>query len=510
MKDYSWIKDRAFGLLAHISSLPSDYGIGNLGKSAQIFIDFLANCKATYWQICPINPTGYGDSPYQSFSVYAGNPYFIDFDFFKETNLLFDDEISIAKSLPKDFCDYGRLYETLPAMLEIAARRFFKDEEIQKICESKLDSSYKNFCKENAFWLDDYSLFMTLKKKFNGASSDKWTPEFKDHKKAKKQKYSEQECAQMENHKFIQWIFFAQYLQMKSYANEKNISIIGDLPIYVSFDSVELWANKEIFDCDKNGNLNYVAGVGPDYFSPEGQLWGNPIYDWKNSYSKCKDFWIARLKNATKFFDSVRIDHFRAFADYWAIPADSKTAKKGTWCKGPDLKIFEDISRALPNIKLIAEDLGLLSDAAIKLRDSLNIASMNVLQFAFDSNKNNPYLPYNQKQNAICYTGTHDNDTSFSWYQNADEKTKNQFRIYLKTSGENAHWDIIFGAMLSPSKIAIIPLQDLFGLGHEGRMNTPGNPQGNWQWRALQNNIENFKSNSMSYFNTICEIGGRV
>ena len=508
--DFSWIEKRNAGIFAHISSLPSLQGIGNIGYSAQNFLEYLKLAKVKYWQICPLSPTSYGDSPYQSFSAYAGNTYFIDFRQLAATGVLDYSDLREIESLPHDHCDYGALYKFMPPLIAKAAHNFFSNKSAAKALSDCFGQTYEIFCKKNAFWLNDYALFDALKKEFSGASWTQWPKEFKNYNLAKKQKLTKTIVDAENTAKFAQWVFFSQYAKTKKIANGYGIEIIGDMPIFVAKDSADLWANPEIFDTCKDGSLRVVAGVGPDYFSPEGQLWGNPLYDWKNSYDKCLEFWKKRISKALEIYDVIRLDHFRAFADYWAVEATAKTALNGKWLKGPGVKFFDAIKKEFTNAKFIAEDLGLLSQAACDLRDELNIPAMAVLQFAFDSDTNNAYLPFNQKQNLVCYVGTHDNDTATSWYETASERAKDYFRRYFRTAAKDPNWDMIYGAMFSPAKIGIIMLQDILGLGGFARMNTPGKPFGNWQWRVSQQLLDNSKHTSLGYFRYLCEISGRA
>ncbi len=507
MTSYRWIKDRAVGIFAHISSLPSTQGIGNIGASAIAFLDYLKGANIKYWQICPLGATSLGDSPYQSFSAFAGNPYFIDFEELKTLGLLSEEDLKPLRALSNTSCEYGALYEFMPSLLKLAYSRYSKSEELAKNFDKAMYYSYEDFCLNNKDWIDDYALFTALKGKFGGVAWQNWDKEFKDYNSAKKQNLK---GLDLDSVKFIQWVFFSQYAKTKKYAEELGVEIIGDIPIFLSADSVELWSMGDMFDLDDKGELRVVSGVGPDYFSPEGQLWGNPLYDWDKSYDKCLAFWEKRLAKTQELFDVVRIDHFRAFADYWAIDAKSNSALDGEWAQGVGIKFFEDLKKIFPKAKLIAEDLGLLSEEAIKLRDDIDIASMAVLQFAFGGEYTNSYLPYNQHKNMICYCGTHDNDSTASWYANTDDKTKDHFRRYMRTDGSAAHWDMIYAALSSPAGIAIIMLQDIFGLGEESRINVPGKAWGNWQWRIEKEALEDSKDKQLKYLGELSVSCGRI
>ncbi len=501
MKDYSWIAERNAGILAHISSLASKTGIGNFGEGALKFLEFLSECKMKYWQICPLNPTGFGDSPYQSFSAFAGNTYFIDFEELFNAGLLDESDRQQLLALPSNYCDFGKIYQTLPALLKKAT----SNKDIEKKLNYKI--SFKKFCDANSFWLENYAQFTALKENFNGKIWSDWDDEFKFKKFKKLDAKTEETILSV---KYAQWIFFSQYANLKAKAAELGIEIIGDMPIFLSYDSADVWASPELFDLDKNLKPKNVAGVGPDYFSPKGQLWGNPLYAWKKEKKACYAFWEKRLAEAFKMYDVLRLDHFRGFADFWEIPADSKDASSGSWQLGPGLDFFERMRKIFPTQKFIAEDLGLLSDVAVKLCKDINIPTMAVLQFAFGGDASNPYLPHNINPNMICYTGTHDNDTTLSWYAKSPEKTKDHFRRYLATAAESANWSMTLAAFTSVAKIAIIPMQDILSLGESARMNTPGEAAGNWQWRMTFNQLEDAKNNTANYLYSLCELSGRA
>lgn len=500
MADFSWKSPRACGVLMHISSLPSEQGIGSFGRGADLFLKFLRESGMKYWQICPLSPTGYGDSPYQSFSAFAGNPYFIDFEELFNCGIIAESDFSRLKALPQSRADYGKIYDTIPEIL----RRAAQNENAESLFETEIP--LEKFLSENAFWLDDYAEFCALKKRFGGLPWSKWDKPFKFRQKYALTKDDEAEIRAV---KFAQWVFFGQYAKFKAKAARSGVEIIGDIPIFLASDSADVWTRPELFELDQNLDQIRMAGVGPDYFSPTGQLWGNPLYDWRNSHPKILEFWKLRLKKAFELYDVLRLDHFRAFADYWAVPSGSADASTGKWESGPGEKFFEEIRKAFPREKFIAEDLGLLSEDAVKLADDIKIPTMAVLQFAFSSDASNPYLPHNQKRALVCYTGTHDNDTALSWYKNADPREQDFFRTYLAASGESPNWTLIQAAMICPADTAILPMQDILGLGGEARMNTPGRADGNWQWRALFGEIENARSFA-PHLKRLCEISGRL
>ncbi len=501
MSDYSWIDSRSAGVLAHISSLPSSQGIGSLGTGARDFLRFVRASGFKYWQICPIGPTSFGDSPYQSFSAFAGNAYFIDLDELADCGMIQQSDYMHLEEGSQSSCDYGKIYENFTRILIKA----FKNRD--KATKLNFKITFEDFEKQNSYWLEDYAKFRALKKRFGGAPWYDWPKDFANHKNAKLSKADEEE---VECIKFAQWIFANQYNNFKSDAAKLGVEIIGDLPIFLSYDSADVWANPELFELDGDFKPVNVAGVGPDYFSPTGQLWGNPLYDWKNKKGKVFDFWKLRLAQAFKLYDVVRLDHFRGFADYWAIPYGSESACNGKWLKAPAMEFFDEMRKTFKREKFIAEDLGLLSRRAEKLRDDLKIPSMAVLQFAFGGDASNPYLPHNLKPNMVCYTGTHDNDTSISWYKNADEKTKDQFRRYFASSGDAPNWTLTLAAMTSVSKIAIIPMQDVLGLDGSARMNTPGKASGNWKWRMSWAELRGAISDQSKFLRSMCELTGRL
>lgn len=501
MTDYSWTTSRAAGILMHISSLPSRQGIGSFGEGAEKFLDFLTLSGIKYWQICPLTPTGFGDSPYQSFSAFAYNTYFIDFFELQKFGLIDESDAYKLSGLPSKKCDYGAIYQTLPDILRKAARKFFESQK-----PSLYDKSFDVFCEENKDWLDNYALFCALKKRFGGLPWTKWDAEFKTRKNIT---LSDADKDEISSVKFGQYVFYCQYMRLKRKANSRNIEIIGDMPIFVSEDSADVWANPELFDLKKDLSPRNVAGVGPDYFSPTGQLWGNPLYSWKSNPKGVHGFWEKRLEKAFGLYDVLRLDHFRGFADYWAIPANSKDASNGSWKIGPGKQFFEKMREIFKTEKFIAEDLGILSERAVKLCRDINIPTMAVLQFAFGSDASNPYLPHNLSRNIVCYTGTHDNPSTNDWYANADPKTQDHFRRYFATPAQSPNWNMVLGALTSVSNLAIIPMQDILSLGAESRMNTPGVASGNWQWRMSFFQLESAIKNTSSFLRSLCELSGR-
>lgn len=453
---------RTSGILMPVFSLSSKGGIGTFGKEAYNFVDFLEKAGQSWWQILPLNPTNYGDSPYQSFSSYAGNPYFIDPELLIEEGLLTADEFSSF-----DFgdnaneIDYEKLYNGRFEMLGIAFSRFTENKE------------YINFCKENAYWLDSYTMFMALKAENENRVWNSWSEELlPDNKIA-------------DFHRFIQFQFSKQWFALKEYANKKGIGIIGDIPIYVAFDSADVWSEPELFQLDKNMNPSAVAGCPPDAFAEDGQLWGNPLYDWKKMKADSFTWWKKRLGYALKLYDKVRIDHFRGFESYWSVPFGDKTAKGGKWVKGPSMALFREIKKEFgDNVPIIAEDLGFLTPQIHLMLKRCGFPGMKVLQFAFSNGEDSEYLPHNYNRNCVVYTGTHDNDTVLGWAESLPEEDLSMAKAYLGANdNEGLNWTMIKAAQMSVADTCILTMQDLIGLGSEGRINTPSTLGDNWKWR---------------------------
>ncbi len=468
--------NRGSGVLMPISSLPGAHGIGSLGKEAFAFVDFLEKSAQKYWQILPIGPTGYGDSPYQSFSAFAFNPYFIDLD------LLCADKLLSAKDIKKyDFgehdlvIDYYKLYKSRDLVLKKAVGRFDKN-----------DKGFKKFLKENVFWINDYALFMALKKENNDVSFTCWGDDIRLQNKKAMAAAKTRLAGEIEFYCVVQYLFYRQWTALKRYANKKGISIIGDIPIYVSPDSSELWAQPELFQLDKNRMPTEVAGCPPDGFSADGQLWGNPLYDWDYHAATEFSWWIMRIKYACDIYDVVRIDHFRGFEGYYAIPAGDDTARNGRWKMGPGLSFINAVNDALPQAPIIAEDLGFLTKGVYEMLRYSGYPGMKVLQFAFDSRDESDYLPHNYPKNCIVYTGTHDNTTTEDWKTSAPKEDVKFCKKYLGLSkkDENFTRTFIRCAMASVSNVCITPFADWINLGIEGRINTPSTLGGNWCWRA--------------------------
>jgi len=474
---------RASGILLPVASLPSKYGIGAFSKSAYKFIDQLRMAGQKYWQILPIGPTGFGDSPYQLFSTFAGNPYFIDLEKLTEEGLLTTEECEECDfgDDPR-YIDYGKLYKYRFALLRKAYQRSNIDKNIK----------FYEFASENAYWLDDYALYMAIKDHFGGKSFIEWEEDIRLRKPEGLKKYKEKLKDDIEYHKFIQFLFSSQWSSLKTYANNNGIKIIGDIPIYVAFDSADTWANPELFQLDEDCNPIAVAGCPPDAFAPTGQLWGNPLYNWGYHKKTGYEWWIKRIAYSFKLYDVVRIDHFKGFDEYYSIPFGEKTAVNGHWEKGPGYDFFEALERQLGKLNIIAEDLGFITESTRKLLEKTRYPGMKVLEFAFDSREESDYLPHNYDRNCVVYTGTHDNDTIKGWFNSIPQEDRNFALRYLNNDGkdsDNIHWEFIRLAMQSVADICIIPIQDYLGLGSEGRINIPSTVGSNWRWRLLEGEI---------------------
>lgn len=479
--------ERSSGVLLHPSSLPGKYGIGTLGKEAFKFIDSLIEAGQKLWQTYPLGPTGYGDSPYQCFSAFAGNPLLIDLETLLEEGYLHLNDLG-ENTFDDNLVDYGRVLNYKTPLLKKAYENF-------KASSNNLEKSkLNNFVKNNISWLDDYALFRAIKDFFGGKSWTEWDDDIKLREEKALNSYKKKLKDDIKFQYFIQFLFFKQWKKLKDYANRNYIQIIGDIPIFVAFDSSDAWANSDLFLFDKNRKPVSVAGVPPDYFSATGQLWGNPLYDWNKLEENHFEWWIERIKSNLEVSDIIRIDHFRGFSAYWSVPANEETAINGHWVKAPGKKLFQTIEDKLGYLPIIAEDLGLIDEEVEDLRDSFNFPGMKILQFAFGGEDSN-YLPHSYSKNCVVYTGTHDNDTSAGWFNSADEKTKNHAIKYLNTKKESISWDLLKAAWASTAVISIAPLQDILNLGSEARINTPGKASGNWQWRFKDGD---FNSNHIS------------
>ena len=466
---------RSSGILMPVFSLPSPYGIGTLGKAAYEFIDFLAAAKQRYWQILPVGPTSYGDSPYQSFSTFAGNPYFIDLDMLVKDGLLKKTELTALDwGADAETVDYAKIYQNRFSVLRKAyARGFEKDK-----------AAFEPFAAENA-WLKDYALYMALKKHFDMKCWTEWEDEgIRLHRAESVRAYEEKLKDDVNFYAYLQFLFYSQWEKLRAYAKENGIGIIGDVPIYVALDSADVWANPKYFMLDEKNVPIDVAGVPPDYFSEDGQLWGNPLYNWEYMKAEGYGWWIRRIDGAGKLYDIIRIDHFRGFESYWAVPYGAETAKKGEWRKGPGLELVSTLTNWFPQISFIAEDLGILTEEVHQLLKDSRLPGMKVLEFAFNGTDASNYMPHRFEKNCVCYTGTHDNTTLADWLKTASKKEKQQAKNYLGLNqSEGYAWGVIRAGMGSVADLFIAQMQDYLGLGATARINTPGTTENNWLWR---------------------------
>ena len=461
-----------------VFSLPSPCGIGTLGAEARKFVDFLAAAGQSCWQVLPLGPTSYGDSPYQSFSSFAGNPYFIDLELLAEEGLLEEHEFrALSWGDDSSQVDYARMYETRYPVLRKACDRL--------LAQSRPD--FAAFCTEQADWLEDYALFMALKNKYQGASWLEWPEEIRLREPAALSRAREELAGDIDFWRAVQYLFFGQWWALKKYANQKGISIIGDLPIYVALDSADVWSSPEQFQLDENGRPTEVAGCPPDGFSADGQLWGNPLFNWKRMEQDGYSWWLRRAAFQFRLYDTLRIDHFRGFDAYYAIPYGDKTARNGMWKPGPGLAFFKALNRALGKQDIIAEDLGFLTPSVKKLLKDSGYPGMKVLEFAFDSrDTGSDYLPHCYPQKCVVYAGTHDNETIQGWMASAPKKQVSFAKAYLRLSKrEGYHWGMMRSAWASSANLAVMQFQDVLGLGSEARMNTPSSLGNNWKWRTL-------------------------
>lgn len=470
--------NRGSGIIMHIASLPGKYGIGTFGNEAYEFGDFLKKAGQKYWQILPLGPTSYGDSPYQSFSAFAGNPYFIDFEILRKDGLLSKedyDSVNFGEN-PEDI-DYGVIFIEKFKVLRKAYENF-------KIQNSE---DAEEFEEKEAYWLEDYALYMAIKSHFDLKSWQTWDEDIRLRKPEAIEKYKKLLSDEIGFWKFLQYEFYKQWENLKSYINELDIEIVGDMPIYVAEDSADVWANPEAFLLHKKTLKPLkVAGCPPDIFSATGQLWGNPIYDWNYMEKTDYKWWVDRIRQSLNLYDVLRIDHFKGFESYWSIPYGDDTAENGEWIKGPGIKVFNAIKDELGDVNIIAEDLGTLTEETIKLRNNTGFPGMKILTFGFDSDSKNPFLPHNYEKNFIVYTGTHDNDTVRGWMETTapKEQVKNAIEYLGLSKEEGYNWGFIRGAWSSIADIAIAQMQDFLDLGNEARINLPSTLGNNWRWRV--------------------------
>jgi 4-alpha-glucanotransferase len=498
------LNNRMGGILVHPTCFPSKYGIGDLGPELYNFINFLHEYKLNLWQILPLGPTGYANSPYQSFSAYAGNPMLISPEKLIEMKLLSSKECIPAESFPDSRVDFGKVIKYKWSVLETAFNHFQKD------TVHSINQEFNKFIKTESFWLEDFSIFMSIKLANELKAWNEWEYDLRFRDPVAIKQWKEDHEFEVKFHKFTQFLFFKQWKEAKNYANQKSIKIIGDLPIFVAYDSVDVWIHPEFYQLDDNRELLFVSGVPPDYFSSTGQRWGNPLYDWEEMKKQDYKWWIQRIKHSFCLVDILRIDHFRGFESYWQIPANEETAVIGEWKPGPGIDLFQKLKQNLGDLPIIAEDLGLITPEVEKLLQQTGYPGIRVLQFAFEESPDpskHKYLPHNYVQNSIVYTGTHDNQTTKSWFDELSEKKQDMLIDYV-----NSYEGDIVGILIrliwgSVANMAVIPLQDLLRLGDEARMNVPGTISNNWEWRFTW---DQFKENYNSDLAHISEIYGRV
>ena len=479
--------ERSSGILLHITSLPARFGVGDLGEEAYRFIDFLEASGQHLWQMLPVGPAGFNNVPYQSSSAFAGNILFISLDTLVKDGLLNKSRLDNSPAFPEKYVDFTAAVRFKMPLLYEACNRFKES--------ASGDRDFNVFCENNAYWLENYSLYAAIKEAHSLKSWIEWEKDIRLHTSAAVDRYRALLAGEILDQKVLQYIFYRQWRQLKNYCNVKNIKLIGDIPIFMALDSADVWAGRQMYFLDESGNPESVAGVPPDYFSKTGQLWGNPLYRWDVMRQDNFRWWVERVRAALSLFDYLRIDHFRGFEKYWAIPGGDKTAEKGKWVPGPGAALFESLQSACGRLPIIAEDLGIITPEVEALRDQFGFPGMRVLQFAFnDDPKENCHLPHLHVKNCVVYTGTHDNTTTIGWFRGEDIRATTQDvktrRLetdralkYLGTDGSQINWEFIRLAFNSVADTAIIPMQDILGLGNEARMNTPGVDAGNWRWR---------------------------
>lgn len=494
--------DRASGILLHPTSLPGPYGIGDIGPQACQWIDFLSNTGCGLWQLLPLGPTGYGDSPYQCFSTFAGNPYLISPEALFADDLLHSDDLVDHPVFPEDHVDYGAV---IPWKLNLLDRSYLRF----KYSDSpELGEAFAEFLNDQASWLNDFALFMALKEAHGGGSWVDWPASLRERESQDLEEARLKYADAIQRQKYRQFIFSRQWSALRKHAANKKITIIGDVPIFVAHDSAEVWANPDLFYLDEDGNPSVVSGVPPDYFTETGQLWGNPLYRWDIHTANGYKWWLDRIRAMLKQVDIVRLDHFRGFAGYWEVPAGEETAVNGRWMPGPGEEFFQAVWDCLGDLPIIAEDLGEITPDVIELRERFSLPGMKIVQFAFTGDPQDPFLPHNHVKNCVVYTGTHDNDTSRGWFMRVTEKERDFCRRYLCRDGHDISWDLIRTAWSSVAMFALAPMQDFLDLGNEARMNYPGNSSGNWSWRMGMNALNSQLRARIKEINYLYDRGG--
>lgn len=491
---------RCAGVLLHPTSLPGAFGIGELGKEACRFVDWLALAQQRVWQVLPLGPTGFADSPYAAFSAFAGNPLLISLQRLQDEGLLGWEDFVDYPFLPEERVDYGAV---IPAKMDVLRRAY---ERWKARGDAQTRQALEAFRAEHAFWLEDFALFMALKRAYGGRAWVEWDADLASRRGDALKRAREDLVDEVEFQVFLQFCFVTQWMDLKRGANAQGILIMGDMPIFVAHDSADVWAHPEMFHLDDTGHPRFVAGVPPDYFSPTGQRWGNPVYRWEVMRRQGYRWWVERFRWILQMVDMVRVDHFRGFCAYWQVPASEPTAVRGKWVRVPGRHLFRTLQRELGELPIVAEDLGTITPDVVRLRKELGFPGMRVLQFAFDGDPNNLYLPYNYEVDTVVYTGTHDNDTLVGWFTNLGEEEKRRVFDYIGREHISVHWEMIQLAYASVARLAIIPLQDWLGLGSEARMNHPGRESGNWQWRCRSEHLSEALAHAIG---KMCMVYGR-
>lgn len=495
-----WKDARMAGVLLHPTSLPGAFGIGELGGEAYRFVDWLVQARQRVWQVLPLGPTGFADSPYAAFSAFAGNPLLVSLQRLQDEGLLTWDDFVDYPFLPEDRVDYGAV---IPAKMGVLRRAYERwkaqgDEEAKRQLE--------HFREQHAFWLEDFALFMALKGTHEGKAWTEWDRDLASRNRDALNRARRELAYEVQFHCFVQYCFVRHWCDLKRYANARGVLVMGDMPIFVAHDSADVWAKPEMFHLDEDGDPTFVAGVPPDYFSPTGQRWGNPVYRWDVMRTQGYRWWIERFRWTLQMVDIVRVDHFRGFSAYWQVPASEPTAVKGRWVKVPGKDLFRSLQRELGELPIVAEDLGIITPDVTRLRKGLGFPGMRVLQFAFDGDPDNLYLPYNYEPDTVVYTGTHDNDTLVGWFSGLSEEEKPRVYDYIGREDISVPWEMIRLAYASVARLAIVPLQDWLGLGSEARMNQPGRESGNWQWRCRREHLHEGLAHAMA---KMCAVYGR-
>jgi 4-alpha-glucanotransferase len=490
----SIIQERRGGILLHPTSLPGPHGCGTLGEHTESWLEWLASAGMRLWQFLPLGPTGYGDSPYQSFSAFAGNPNLIDLESLVEQGLLDSQDLEPIPDWPAEI-DYGQFLNWKHPVLKLIAKRF------KQRADPSLIDAYNEFVIQQGSWLQDYALFMSLKEAYAGATWTTWPEGLARREQVALERAQIDFASGIEHEQILQFIFRSQWGKVREKANELGIMLVGDMPIFVAHDSAEVWSRPELFQLDSDGMPVVVAGVPPDYFSATGQRWGNPLYDWEEMRRNTYAWWVSRLGTALELTDVVRLDHFRGFAAYWEIPAEEETAVKGRWVEGPGRDLLDRLFLELGRLPLLAEDLGIITPDVEDLRDAYNLPGMRVLQFGLEGDPENPYLPHNYIPNCIAYTGTHDNDTSAGWYNSSTQKIQDFCRRYLESDGAQIGRDMMRSIWASSAGWVVSPMQDPLGLGSAARMNTPGQTGNSWSWRMQENALTEDLAQQLSELN---------